>query len=82
MKAQVIRDEKGQAVRIPEGLQLPANEQEVEIEAIPGGLLIRLNERRKLKLSEIFAAFGKDFLPEGRPDQGDEEVRDWGDVKL
>ena len=78
MKAQVIRDENGQAVRIPEGLQLPADEGEVEIEAQPWGFVIRRQPRKLTGLAAKFAAFGPEFLPEGRPDPGDEEERDWG----
>ncbi|MBI4985310.1 MAG: AbrB/MazE/SpoVT family DNA-binding domain-containing protein [Rhodocyclales bacterium] len=81
MKAQVISDENGQAVRIPEGLTLPGDTSEVDIQAIPGGLLIRLNEHRKLRLSEIFARFPPGFMAAGR-EQDDEEERDWGWAKL
>ena len=78
--AKVFKSGNSQAVRIPRELQLPAGEQEVEIEAVPGGLLIRLSERRKLaRLSEIFAAMGPDWFPDGqRPDPGEELERNWG----
>lgn len=78
MRTRVFKSGNSQAVRIPKELQLPAEIREVDIEAVPGGVLIRLEPRRLTGLAAKFAALGgPDLFPEGRPDPGEEAQRDW-----
>lgn len=77
MRTRVFKSGNSQAVRIPKELQLPPGLKEVEIEAVPGGFFIRQPAEPTMKLSEIFRAFGPGFMPEGRPDPGEEVERDW-----
>ncbi|MDZ4255092.1 MAG: AbrB/MazE/SpoVT family DNA-binding domain-containing protein [Sulfuritalea sp.] len=78
MRTRIFKSGNSQAVRIPKDLQLPPEVKEVDIEQRPWGFVIRHRGRRLTGLAAKFAAFGPDFLPEGRPAQGDEEERDWG----
>ncbi|MDP1653978.1 MAG: hypothetical protein Q8L56_14760 [Rhodocyclaceae bacterium] len=79
MRTRVFRSGNSQAVRIPCELQLPPDVKEVEIEAQPWGFVIRRPAESGMKLSEIFAAMGPNWFPDGkRPDPGEEADRDWG----
>lgn len=83
MRTRVFKSGNSQAVRIPKELQLPPGVAEVEIEAVPGGMFIRLERRKLAGLSAKFAAMGgADLFPDGRPDQGDEETRAWESAEL
>ncbi len=77
MRTRVFKSGNSQAVRIPKELQLPPEVTDVEIEARPWGFVIRRPSEKGMKLSEIFAAFGPNFMPEGRPDPGEDVERDW-----
>lgn len=79
MRTRVFKSGNSQAVRIPAELALPPEVKEVEIEAVPGGFIVRQPVESKMKLSEIFAAMGPDWFPDGkRPDPGEEPERHWG----
>lgn len=79
MRTRVFKSGNSQAVRIPAELALPPEVKEVEIEAVPGGFIVRQPVERKMKLSDIFAAMGPEWFPDGkRPDPGEEPERNWG----
>lgn len=78
MRTRVFKSGNSQAVRIPKELQLPAGLKEVEIEAVPGGFLIRRPVEPTMTLSELFQAMGPNWFPDGqRPDPGEEPERNW-----
>lgn len=78
MRTRVFKSGNSQAVRIPKELQLPPDLKEVEIEAVPGGVLIRLENRKLTGLAAKFSALGAlGVFADGRPDPGDEGERAW-----
>lgn len=77
MRTRVFRSGNSQAVRVPKELQFPPEVKEVEIEAQPWGFVIRLPTRKLTGIGAKFAAFGPDFMPDGRPDPGADVERDW-----
>lgn len=77
MRTRVFKSGNSQAVRIPKELQFPAEVKEVDIEARPWGFVIRRPGRQLTGLAAKFAAFGPDFMADGRPDPGEDAERDW-----
>ncbi|EHP43208.1 hypothetical protein OR16_10514 [Cupriavidus basilensis OR16] len=72
-QSRIFRNGNSQAVRIPAELAYPDSDMSVEIERVGDELRIRPARKRLTGLLDVFASFPKDFLAEGRGDQGQAE---------
>ncbi|NCJ07973.1 AbrB/MazE/SpoVT family DNA-binding domain-containing protein [Synechococcales cyanobacterium C] len=70
MRTRVFQSGNSQAVRIPKELQFERSDIEYEIERQRDALIIRPVDASLMDVLERFAAFSKDYMVEGRPDQG------------
>jgi antitoxin VapB len=70
-KAKIFKHGRSQAVRLPKEFRLPGSE--VRVRRVGSGILLEPIERSLEEIQAIFAEIdrlgGRDFLPEGRPEQ-------------
>jgi antitoxin VapB len=65
-RTRLFKNGNSQAIRIPAELAYPANDAEMEIERIGDELRIRPRRRSLADALACFAAFGDDFMQDGR----------------
>ncbi len=77
MLTRVFKSGNSLAVRIPKELGFVDSAQDVEVERVGNTLVLRLVEQETIgDLTEIFAAFPKSFMADGREFHPEQE-RDW-----
>lgn len=78
MLTRIFKSGNSLAVRIPKEMTFPEAIQEVSIERMGDGLLIRPVSHRSLAgLMDKFAAFPPDFMSEGRDHHEETEREGW-----
>ena len=78
MLTRIFKSGNSLAVRIPKGLVFEGGAQDVDIERVGNTLVLRPVVTETIgDLSDIFAAFPKGFMAEGR-EFHEQRERDWG----
>lgn len=77
MLTRIFKSGNSLAVRIPKDMTFPEATQEVSIERMGDGLLIRPVGRKLTGLMDKFAAFSPDFMAEGREFHEEHERKGW-----
>ena len=82
MLTRVFKSGNSLAVRIPKELAFVDGAQDVEVERVGNSLVLRPVVQETIgDLTEIFAAFPKSFMAEGR-EFHEQRERDWGCIGL
>ena len=72
MRIRILENGNSQVIQIPQELQFERLDIEYKIERQEDRLVIRPVGEPLTDTMELFAAFSKDFMADGRPEQGEQ----------